>query len=293
MENLKPYQKKVIHNLFNVLGENKEIITNDDVKENLDEILSYILNGDYATTTKRDYLIIISNVFKESDKELYKYIQNEAKKYNNIYLKKEIKQELDEREKEHYITYGELLDKLEEVIYKYQKFKNYKNFVDVVLLALYVLQPPLRNDYYNIIFIDDIEQEKDKTKNYLLKTGSDYSLIINNDKVIKSHGRAVIPIKNLRLINILGGFIIRYVKPNEYLFMTENGEPYKKKRIQYILNQLFKSEGKVLTIYNLRSAYITNFYNLHKDLLSREELARQMRHSKSTAELIYYKIKLN
>ena len=91
MDKLKPYQKRVIYNLFNVLEiprDDGELITVDDVKENLDEILSYILCGDYVLTTKRDYLIIISNVFKESDPELYKYLQNQAKIYNNIYMYK-------------------------------------------------------------------------------------------------------------------------------------------------------------------------------------------------------------
>ena len=49
-------------------------------------------------------------------------------------------------------------------------------------------------------------------------------------------------------------------------------------------------DHKVLTIYNLRSAYITYFYNNHLGLLERSNLAKYMRHGKNTAELNYYKI---
>lgn len=291
LEHLKSYQKKVILNIFKgaeipIIG----TITYNDILRNIERILNFVIYGDYAHTTKRDYLIVISNVFKFSNSQIYKYIQNEAKAYNDLYIKKELIQGLDEHEKKNYIKYGKLYEKVKDLYYTYLGNQNHDNLLNLLILGLYVLQPPLRNDYYNIIFIIDERQETDITKNYILRTGEEYSIILNKDKVTRSHGRGVIPIKNKLLKLILDEYIFKNIKPHDYLFKNKDGTPYTKRQIQYLLNQLFKSENKVLTIYNLRSAYISEYYNLHRDLYSRHELARYMRHSKNTAELIYYKL---
>ena len=291
LSHLKAYQKKAILNIFKGAGiPFNGSITYGDITENIEGILNYIIRGNYAHTTKRDYLIIISNVYKFSNGELYKYIQNEAKIYNELYIKKELTQSLDDHEKLNYINYNQLFEKLKKLYYIYISRNTHDDLLNLLILSLYVLHPPLRNDYHNIIFITDEKQETDKKANYILKSGDEYIIIINNDKVTKSHGRGVIKIKNSFLSATLDEYINKYTESKDYLFKNKNGTPYTKRQIQYIINQFFKSENKTLSIYNLRSAYISNFYNQHKDLLSRQELARQMRHSKNTAEMLYFKI---
>lgn len=297
METLKPYAVKTLINIFNtskipirrtITGQ--AYIDNTDILKNVKQLYEFINNHDYSITTKRDYLIILSNVFKGLKQNgIYEYIYSRAKLYNDLYIKRELCQELDENEKKNYIIYEDLINKLQSLIDIYNNERNYKNMVNLLILALYTLQPPLRNDYNDLIYITKDDQETNKTKNYILKSNSLYYIILNKDKVIKTHGRAEIPITNKFLIDLLNLYFDEYANTNKYLFQNTNGKPYTKRQIQYIINGYFKNEKKTLNIYNLRSAYITNYYKINQDIHSREELAGSMRHSRNTAELIYCK----
>jgi integrase len=141
-----------------------------------------------------------------------------------------------------------------------------------------------------IIYNDD---DNDDKNNFLLidsttNTKEDlYYVIINKDKVSKTAGSIEIPITNTLLKSILKVYLHEYAQSNIYLFETKKKTPYTKRQIQYTINNMF--DDKVLNVYNLRSAYISNFYKHNLDYESRRDLALQMRHSKDTAELIYCK----
>ena len=183
-------------------------------------------------------------------------------------------------------AFEQLFEKVNELINVYNNNPTEKNIIKLVILSLYVLHPPLRNDYYNmkIIFND---YEDDKKSNYLLITNNNMYVIINQDKVIKLHGRGEIPITNKTLKSILTIYINNYAFNNIYLFENTNETPFTKRQIKYYINNMFKK--KVLNIYNLRSAYISNFYKNNLDLLSRGILADSMRHSQKLAETVYCK----
>jgi integrase len=287
METLKPYQKKIINNVMTKLN---IPFNNTNILIHMNKIYQYILyDGNYATTTKRDYLIVFSLLLKnlgqqKAGDEVYK----DVKQYAKIHNDNEYKQTLDENEQKNYIIYDDLFKKVQTLISVYNNKQTTNNIIKLLVLSLYVLHPPLRNDYYNMKIIFN-SNDDDFKNNFLLidVIKNNYYVIINNDKVIKNHGRGEIPITNETLKNILDIYINNYAFSNIYLFENKNGEPYTKRQIKYIINNMFKK--KVLNIYNLRSAYISNYYKTHYDLISRGILADYMRHSKSTAELVYCK----
>ena len=285
MDLLKPYQQKIMKN---VLFKMNIEPTDPNVLTHMDKIYDYInTRGNYATTTKRDYLIVFSLLLKNlgqprAGEIVYRKVKEYAKQHNES----EYTQTLDENEKKNYIKYEQLFEKVNELINVYNNNQTEKNIIKLVILSLYVLHPPLRNDYYNmkIIFND---YEDDKKSNYLLITNNNMYVIINQDKVIKLHGRGEIPITNKTLKNILTEYINNYAFNNIYLFENKNRTPFTKRQIKYYINNMFKK--KVLNIYNLRSAYISNFYKNNLDLLSRGILADSMRHSQKLAEVVYCK----
>jgi len=285
MEKLKPYQKKIINNVMTKLN---IPFTNNNVLIHMNKIYDFIINkGNYATTTKRDYLIIFSLLLKnlgqhKAGEQVYKNVKEYAKIHND----NEYKQTLDENEKKNYIKYNELTDKVNELIRVYNNNPTEKNIIKLLVLSLYVLQPPLRNDYYNMKIIYN-DEDDDRKQNYILIDGNMYYVIINQDKVIKLHGRGEIPIMNQTLKNILDIYINNYAFANTYLFENNDKTPYKKYQIQYIINGMFKK--KLLNIYNLRSAYISDFYNKNLDLQNRLLLADKMRHTQKMAEITYCK----
>lgn len=285
MDQLKPYQKKIMNN---VLFKMNIEPTDPNILKHMDKIYDYIINrGNYATTTKRDYLIVFSLLLKElRQTKAGNFVYEKVKEYAKQHNENEYTQTLDENEKKNYIKYEQLFEKVNELINVYNNNQTEKNIIKLVILSLYVLHPPLRNDYYNmkIIFND---YEDDKKSNYLLITNNNMYVIINQDKVIKLHGRGEIPITNKTLKSILNEYINNYAFNNIYLFENKNRTPFTKRQIKYYINNMFKK--KVLNIYNLRSAYISNFYKNNLDLLSRGILADSMRHSQKLAETVYCK----
>ena len=285
MNLLKPYQQKIMKN---VLFKMNIEPTDPNILPQMDKIYDYIINrGNYATTTKRDYLIVFSLLLKNlgqprAGEIVYRKVKEYAKKHNES----EYTQTLDENEKKNYIKYEQLFEKVNELINVYNNNPTDKNIIKLVILSLYVLHPPLRNDYHNMKIIYN-DYEDDKKSNYLLITNNNMYVIINNDKVIKRHGRGEIPITNKTLKSILNQYINNYAFNNIYLFENTNETPFTKRQIKYYINNMFKN--KVLNIYNLRSAYISNFYRNNLDLLSRSILADSMRHSQKLAETNYCK----
>ena len=286
MEFLKPYQKKVMTHILKNLNLTFNI---DTILNNMNKIFNYIINTNYAITTKRDYLIIFSIILKKYNQmEAYKIVYDEVLKYSKEHNNNEYKQCLDENEQKNYIKYEDLLNKVNDLIYIYNDKPTFKNMLKLLLLSLYVLHPPLRNDY-NDLKIIRFDYEDDKINNFLLINNNNYYVILNKDKVINKHGRAEIPILNKTLKIILNIYFDEYASNNIYLFQNKNNKPYTKRQIQHYINSYFKNSNKILTIYNLRSAYISHFYINNLDILSRNELADNMRHSRQTAELNYCK----
>jgi integrase len=291
MDKLKPYAKQIIKNMFNNLKIETKTpnITDDEVYENIEELYNFINNSDYAISTKRDYLLILSNVFKNSIyTELTEFLYKKSKLYDNEHFSQEQCQKLDKNELKNYVDYNQLQDKLKKLINTYELKPTLKNIQRVLILALYVLQPPLRNDYNDLKIINNDDDINDD-HNYLLRHGEKYYIIINKDKVIKKHNTAEIPILDATLKKILDLYIDTYVPYNEYLFQTKNNKPYTKRQTQNLIMKLFKDEKKTLTFHNLRSAYITHFYKNNLDIQSRNILAEKMRHTRQTAELVYCK----
>ena len=291
MDKLKPYAKQIIKNMFNNLKIETKTpnITDDEVYENIEELYNFINNSDYAISTKRDYLLILSNVFKNSIyTELTEFLYKKSKLYDNEHFSQEQCQQLDKNELKNYVDYNQLQDKLKKIFNTYELKPTLKNIQKVLMLALYVLQPPLRNDYNDLKIINNDDDINDDY-NYLLKHGEKYYIIINNDKVIKKNGTSEIPILDATLKRLLDLYINTYVPNNIYLFQTKNNKPYTKRQTQNIIRHLFKDENKILTFHNLRSAYITHFYKNNLDIRSRNILAEKMRHSRQMAELVYCK----
>lgn len=287
MEKLKPYQYDILKYVMSKLGLRTN---NTEFKTNILNIVNYIIDdSQYAKTTKRDYLIIVCKTLEymkyyDTRDYIYKIVKHYAKEHDDT----EHLQELDENERRNYIQYDELYERVATLMSEYNESPTLKNIRRLLILALYVLHPPIRNDYYNMKIIYNVEDD-DKKNNFLLIT-DDYTnmdIIINQDKVINLHGPIYIPIDNTLLMRIIKTYIKFYINKSIYLFENPNKTPYTKRQIQYIINKMF--DDKRLTIYTLRSSFITHFYKNNLDLLSRRNLADNMRHTAGRAEMSYFK----
>jgi hypothetical protein len=286
MNTLKPYQSKYISNVLYKLN---IPVSDSNILKHVDTIYEFIdTKGGYATTTKRDYLIVLSLLLKNlKQHDTSKFVYSRALHYSKKHNDREMSQTLDDNEKQNYITYNELTVKLEELIKIFRDKPTLNNIIRVLVLSLYVLQPPIRNNYGDMKVIHN-RDDNDMKDNYLLiDNDTDMYIILNNDKVIKHYGSSNIKITNERLRDIITIYVTEYTPNNIYLFENKDGSPYTKRQIQYVINRMF--HDRTLSIYNLRSSYISEYYRQHPKLKDRKELAVMMRHSQPVAELNYLK----
>ena len=185
-------------------------------------------------------------------------------------------------------TYRDKLKKIWE-----NNLTNNKNNLAYLTICLYTLQPPLRLDYKNMEIVDTpLKVMRKKDQNYLLKNNlmdKTYTIIINKDKVIKSHGKGKIPIIDNDLNKIIDESL--KIFPRKYLLSKyDNGDvPIGKQGLELLLRYIFKPFNISVDI--LRSAYITNaFSNPKMTLQNKEDLMKQMRSSLNMAEVMYKKI---
>lgn len=112
-------------------------------------------------------------------------------------------------------------------------------------------------------------------------------LILNHDKVIHAYGKAKFELPN-DLANVLDKSLERFPRSYVLSLIKDGTKPAGKQNFERLLHTAFAP--KRVSIDLLRSAYITEKYNHTKmTLAQKEELAKKMRHSVSTADENYNK----
>lgn len=205
--------------------------------------------------------------------------------------------EQDENEKLYYRSHQELLKILNNI--NYDDIATIKAHYQYLILALLVLQPPVRSNYYITATFIKNKKDNDLINNFLWFVnykGSGIpkiSYVINSDKVSQSlqYGKnkhSIIPIDSERLRKIIYDSYLKY--PRSYLF--ENiitKKPYTSQSLINFLSSITGSTG--ININMMRSSYVNWFYNSKPSptMNQKEELSKQMRHSVTTSQTNYLK----
>lgn len=250
-------------------------------------------------------VVLKANLHSTSDAENKNKIQELLPVYTNYHKELAIKQSdsyLDnkktEKEEKNWITQKEITDKIEELhkklgnlTKKTATFKgNKRSYVDTyqmyLVLNLYTMIPPIRNDFANLEIIDS-EIYSDKINYINLKTKE---LILTNYKTVKSYG-----VKKLPLPDDLIKLIEKYIKvrttylgeSKALLINTTNLDPMKSNGLTKYLNKIFAPKKVSTTL--LRKIYISEKYPITNTTRDRERDADFMQHSVSMASSVYSK----
>lgn len=291
---------KTVINSWNSQG-NFNIPTNNNsnleyVYENHKRIFKHILtfiqpnNTPYVLSTKIGYIILLALILRETghidESNTYEKIYKKMKK---DMLKQEMTQEMTPKQKQNWVSHQELFTKIKRL--KITSDNTLTKHYEYLMLALVYYQPPLRADYHDMKKIVSLKDISSDALNYILKTKKGYEYIIQNDKVSKSWDTSYIQILDKKLVTILDNSFITF--PRSYLFtqirdtnIPMNTREYNK-RLKGLIN------GKCLSMSILRASYISWFYKNNVSIMSREKLAKQMRHSRQRAELTYNKLDVN
>ena len=259
---------------------NIDILNQQITIEELKEILK---SFKIKNATKNNYLKSIVykhkiNTITLSDK-LLQDIQDLMIKNNEEYIDRTKKGLLNDSLTKNYLEWPDIIYTFKHKILKDSDIKN------IIITALYVLQPPRRlKDYSQMIYCKRKPSKLKKEFNYLILTKYP-QMIFNNYKTCKKYGEQDLFIESKELINLLSNYIDSYhIKTNGLLF--PNGEEDFKKTLK---NTFYKYCEKYISVSILRHSYIT--YSTKNNLLdlmeSREELSKKMGHSVNT-QLNYY-----
>jgi integrase len=262
-----------------ILNDNKNFDNLNFLKQK--SVIKTKLQAITNDNTRKSYVASIVSVMNRQKgktwEDLNKYYKALFLKERNIFAEKPA-HEKSETQAENWLSWDEvkevfnkLKEKAEDIGNKSRLSNADKKVLEnYMILALYVLQPPRRNDWY----YTEIGNGDDNQKNYVdLK---DKKYIFNNYKTAKSSGRETIDIPDEIMpclkyyINMMG------LKEGDYLLYPDDTTRTNSNRMTKSLNSIF---GKKVGASMLRHIYLSNKYG--KVMKDQQEDAEFMAHSVS------------
>ena len=253
-----------------------------------------IINNQNSVSTKKGHYNLLSKVFSKMNKIT---LRDECRKlafnFKSQYLEK-LKLQIP---KTNGLTWKFFMERRS----YYKKYcdvhsSHYSSHLNYLILCLYTYQPPLRSEYTNMLFVSTKPSIDDN--NYLYKNNKNYVIILNNYKTVSTQGK-------FKQINIESKFLTDLFDfsfknfPRKYvLTLNSNVDLPMKYPVFYKYNTL-KIFGKRLSIDDIRSSYITQYYS-NKSMdefstyefhshINKEALAYKMCNGPDTASLSYWK----
>jgi len=282
--------------LYNYLIKNYKLDSNIDesnyIDENIETLHKIIKKSEYSDSTKKSFAFMIAKYLKRFglDEVALKYSAL-GFHYKNKIEDNESNNTQTPKEKANYRSHNYLIDTLNNI--NYNEIQTFTEHQKYILLALLILQPPLRTSFYTSCKLITSPSQNDGINNFILiEQRKRYAFyIVNSDKVsntqqYKDKKNSIIKIENKDLCELLIDSYKRYQRP--YLFINEYKQPITQPTLLNWLRDITQTEHITNDI--IRSSYINWFYHHNKALKDKKELSLMMRHSVDTQALNYFKV---
>lgn len=166
-----------------------------------------------------------------------------------------------------------------------------------LVLHLYTLLPPVRNDWSTVEFLsegewDDLSEHEKQTSNNLVLGRGGYRVYWADYKTRKKHGviMQVIP-KQLQTLLKKHIKLLKVKFETPHLLWTQNSTPMSRNGLTKFMQRMFyKHFRKNITTSALRSIFLTHKFD-KKALEEQKDLARAMHHTPAVARDFYVKNK--
>ena len=224
--------------------------------------------------------IVSALLYKVEDKnsEAYKQYHSYFCELKKTCIDRAKQQQLPETRKNKYLTKDELLECYTLCHSKYLADK--QDYYDHLVLALYIIQAPVRADYCGMEIITGLFDNTDTNKNYCqLNTVADSFFVFQNYKTSKTYGKVIVKIEE-PLVELLKEHY--FVRKEKYVLPEFWTKAYLSEKVRLITK---KYTGKECSIGLIRHAYVFDLYKTNPTLYQKEELARKMLHSVAVQEL--------
>ena len=249
-------------------GINKNLLTDKDILENIDEIMKWIerYSANPRKTKIASLITTLDDKNGEQSDELKKILEKLRaqmwKDAEEIKTKDE-SQTLTEEQKKNWIPWKDVLKRWEQLkieaepLFKLEKLTRNQFFLlqNFILLSLYVLIPPRRSKDWTDFKIRDYDTTTESKDNYMvipdMKRKPAY-FVFNSYKNSSRLGPQRVNIPNyLRLLILKWGKI----NPSDYLITNQFQQKVAHSRITMLLNNIF---GKSISSSLLRHIYLTD-----------------------------------
>ena len=186
--------------------------------------------------------------------------------YKDLRIKSEDEQ-LDNRLKMKQWSLEELIETMRNI-----EMKNYRTMTNKWFIAMYTINPPLRNDYFDIKLIHENDSVND-TDNYIDLDNKTLNVYCTKSKQYKN------TILCDELMDIIKQSLL--ILPRKYLFTKKNAEPYSNKTNLYTnivpnIKKLFND--KDFSLNTFRHAYAD--WSFKQNARTRRQAAADMMHTK-------------
>lgn len=257
----------------------------------LEILLFYNKKPTTSLTTIEARLVGIMRIFYiaygTKDFELYKKFSNMIFDLRNFFKLNENKQELNPREEKAFVPFEVILDKQKQLHEDFKAKKTYKLNQDLVLVSLYSLIPPNRDEIKLLYFTTTPKTDGD----YIYFRDDDVLLLLN--KMKKKHASIEYNLtkESKELADIL--FESYKLFPREAVFTqySNSNELIKIGAINKRLRNIFKFTNKNIGTNSIRSSYATYRNQLNQlSVADKDILAKQMRTSRKYLDEHYIKL---
>ena len=259
------------------------------ILKNHKKIYNHIVNKYTNLNSLRSHISALTSIIKAmrgSNSYLYKQYSKIAIKIQKQIEGEQSNQTVPENRKDHYVTFEEIEQRREKIkgLFIADPTNNKLN-LQYLVLCLYTYQPPIRTEYKNMRIVDKIPNKYD---NFILHKNKKYFVVIQNDKVIRTHGVSIIELAH-PLEDIINESLRYY--PREYILSLVSN-PKKQlgtQNFNKLVHDCFPNKNVGVDL--IRSAYITHKYNDSRfSMKQKKELALLMRSSIHMAQNTYHKI---
>lgn len=267
---------------------------NQDIN-NYEKTIQYIKQNYKEKTYKSFIASIVVYLKATGNVSLVEKYGMEMKRVNDIIQTKEKDNLPSSSEKQNFVTQQEIKTLIDQIRLK-TKMENY-TFADrfdfikqYLVLNLYYLIPPLRNDYVGCLVVESLPFLVDTTKNYIIL--SQKKLLLNRYKTQKHYGNKEIDLPD-SLLEIVKEYMNTRVElypelaNNNELLLTKYLKPMNQVNLTQYLNKIFK---KKVSSTMLRKSFISDKYSSEYSVNQMEADARKMGHSVGTQQSTYRKM---
>ena len=260
---------------------------------------------EYNTNTARNYLnsaiVLLQAIDHEGAEEMLVEIGKERDSLHQKYVDKVDSNKKNDKQKANWLEWAQVLEihrDLENKV-RERRIKSRAKTVghtsasdrilmqDLVILSLYTLIPPTRNDYSMMEVISPMKyrklvknKEEAKDTNYFIDNRQGISKFVYNEyKTSKTHGRVITNIPP-RLNRIITAWL--KINTTGYLLINNRGEPMTPNGITKNLNKIFKEyTGKSISSSMLRHIFKT--HSIGDAVKKNKEESKAMMHSEDQA----------